>query len=195
MLGDLPEHEDEWLGFRPTLPDFLPVMGPSKNHSNTSNYNHGIYQRKSIKKIKLSACVAADAVKSCPIKDVRPLFICYKHYCNEAKTTTLIGAGYPSTVRFPCRPSSPSASDWKGIQSVRLCSLGRVGHSSKNRTFLKPHRDSQFSIVPNEGINHTLDIRAYFFLGVRQYPVGPSTQRVSRTSSPSGARARLNCNK
>ena len=30
MLGDLPEHEDEWLGFRPTLPDFLPVMGPSK---------------------------------------------------------------------------------------------------------------------------------------------------------------------
>ena len=30
MLGDLPEHEDEWLGFRPSLPDFLPVMGPSK---------------------------------------------------------------------------------------------------------------------------------------------------------------------
>ena len=34
MLNDLPEHEDEWLGFRPTLPDFLPVMGPSKNHKN-----------------------------------------------------------------------------------------------------------------------------------------------------------------
>ena len=34
MLGDLPDHEDEWLGFRPTLPDFLPVMGPSKNHKN-----------------------------------------------------------------------------------------------------------------------------------------------------------------
>ena len=34
MLGDLPEHEDEWLGFRPTLPDFLPVMGPSKNYKN-----------------------------------------------------------------------------------------------------------------------------------------------------------------
>ena len=34
MLGDLPHHEDEWLGFRPTLPDFLPVMGPSKNHKN-----------------------------------------------------------------------------------------------------------------------------------------------------------------
>ena len=34
MLGDLPEHNDEWLGFRPTLPDFLPVMGPSKNHKN-----------------------------------------------------------------------------------------------------------------------------------------------------------------
>ena len=34
MLGDLPEHEDEWLGFRPTLPDFLPVMGPSKNYRN-----------------------------------------------------------------------------------------------------------------------------------------------------------------
>ncbi len=34
MMGDLPEHEDEWLGFRPTLPDYLPVIGPSKNHKN-----------------------------------------------------------------------------------------------------------------------------------------------------------------
>ena len=34
MFGDLPEHEDEWLGFRPTLPDFLPVMGPSKKYKN-----------------------------------------------------------------------------------------------------------------------------------------------------------------
>ncbi len=34
MLGDLPEHQDEWLGFRPTLPDFLPVIGPSKNYKN-----------------------------------------------------------------------------------------------------------------------------------------------------------------
>ncbi len=28
------EYQDEWLGFRPTLPDFLPVLGPSKNHKN-----------------------------------------------------------------------------------------------------------------------------------------------------------------
>ena len=37
MLNGLPEnedHEDEWLGFRPTLPDFLPVIGKSKNYSN-----------------------------------------------------------------------------------------------------------------------------------------------------------------
>ncbi len=34
ILGDLPEHEDEWLGFRPSLPDFLPVIGPSKNYKN-----------------------------------------------------------------------------------------------------------------------------------------------------------------
>ena len=34
MLDNLPEHEDEWLGFRPTLPDFLPVMGPSKYYKN-----------------------------------------------------------------------------------------------------------------------------------------------------------------
>ncbi len=34
ILGDLPEHEDEWLGFRPSLPDFLPIIGPSKNHKN-----------------------------------------------------------------------------------------------------------------------------------------------------------------
>ena len=34
IFGDLPDHEDEWLGFRPTLPDFLPVMGPSKKYKN-----------------------------------------------------------------------------------------------------------------------------------------------------------------
>ena len=34
MLDGLPEHKDEWLGFRPTLPDFLPVIGPSKNYEN-----------------------------------------------------------------------------------------------------------------------------------------------------------------
>ena len=34
MLDGLPEHKDEWLGFRPTLPDFLPVIGPSKNYDN-----------------------------------------------------------------------------------------------------------------------------------------------------------------
>ena len=34
MLDGLPEHTDEWLGFRPTLPDFLPVIGSSKNYKN-----------------------------------------------------------------------------------------------------------------------------------------------------------------
>ena len=34
MLDGLPQHQDEWLGFRPTLPDFLPVIGPSKNYEN-----------------------------------------------------------------------------------------------------------------------------------------------------------------
>jgi len=34
MMGDLPEHADEWLGFRPTLPDYLPVIGPSKKYKN-----------------------------------------------------------------------------------------------------------------------------------------------------------------
>ena len=34
MLDGLPNHKDEWLGFRPTLPDFLPVLGPSKNYKN-----------------------------------------------------------------------------------------------------------------------------------------------------------------
>ena len=34
MLDGLSEHSDEWLGFRPTLPDFLPVIGPSKNYNN-----------------------------------------------------------------------------------------------------------------------------------------------------------------
>ncbi len=34
MLDGLPEHKDEWLGFRPSLPDFLPVIGPSKNYQN-----------------------------------------------------------------------------------------------------------------------------------------------------------------
>ena len=34
LFPELQKHEDEWLGFRPTLPDFLPVIGPSKNHKN-----------------------------------------------------------------------------------------------------------------------------------------------------------------
>tara|TARA_B100000700_G_scaffold329854_1_gene453248 strand:+ start:543 stop:1778 length:1236 start_codon:yes stop_codon:yes gene_type:complete len=34
MIDGLPEHEDEWLGFRPTLPDFLPIIGKSKNYEN-----------------------------------------------------------------------------------------------------------------------------------------------------------------
>jgi len=34
LLDGLPDHEDEWLGFRPTLPDYLPVIGPSKNYKN-----------------------------------------------------------------------------------------------------------------------------------------------------------------
>ena len=34
LMGDLPQHEDEWLGFRPTLPDYLPVIGPSKKYKN-----------------------------------------------------------------------------------------------------------------------------------------------------------------
>jgi len=34
VMGDLPDHEDEWLGFRPTLPDYLPVIGPSKKYKN-----------------------------------------------------------------------------------------------------------------------------------------------------------------
>ena len=34
MLDGLSDHEAEWLGFRPSLPDFLPVLGPSKNYKN-----------------------------------------------------------------------------------------------------------------------------------------------------------------
>ena len=34
IFPELKEHYDEWLGFRPTLPDYLPVMGASKNYKN-----------------------------------------------------------------------------------------------------------------------------------------------------------------
>jgi D-hydroxyproline dehydrogenase len=34
LLPQLDKHEDEWLGFRPTLPDFLPVLGPSLKSKN-----------------------------------------------------------------------------------------------------------------------------------------------------------------
>jgi len=34
LLPQLGKHEDEWLGFRPTLPDFLPIMGPSLKNKN-----------------------------------------------------------------------------------------------------------------------------------------------------------------
>jgi len=34
LFPNLGKHEDEWLGFRPSLPDFLPVIGPSKKYKN-----------------------------------------------------------------------------------------------------------------------------------------------------------------
>ena len=34
LLPQLKTHDDEWLGFRPTLPDFLPVLGPSLKNKN-----------------------------------------------------------------------------------------------------------------------------------------------------------------
>ena len=34
LLPQLGKHEDEWLGFRPTLPDFLPIIGPSLKNKN-----------------------------------------------------------------------------------------------------------------------------------------------------------------
>ena len=34
LLPQLGQHENEWLGFRPTLPDFLPIMGPSLKNKN-----------------------------------------------------------------------------------------------------------------------------------------------------------------
>ena len=34
LLPELENHEDEWLGFRPTLPDFLPIIGPSLKNKN-----------------------------------------------------------------------------------------------------------------------------------------------------------------
>ena len=32
LFPELSKHQDEWLGFRPSLPDSLPVIGPSKNY-------------------------------------------------------------------------------------------------------------------------------------------------------------------
>ena len=43
LFPELTKHQDEWLGFRPTLPDFLPVIGPSKNYKNlfySFGHNH-----------------------------------------------------------------------------------------------------------------------------------------------------------
>ena len=34
LLQQLGNHDDEWLGFRPTLPDFLPILGPSLKNKN-----------------------------------------------------------------------------------------------------------------------------------------------------------------
>ncbi len=34
LLPQLEKYNDEWLGFRPTLPDFLPIMGPSLKNKN-----------------------------------------------------------------------------------------------------------------------------------------------------------------
>ena len=34
LLPQLGDYHDEWLGFRPTLPDFLPIIGPSLKNKN-----------------------------------------------------------------------------------------------------------------------------------------------------------------
>ena len=34
LLPQLGIHDDEWMGFRPTLPDFLPILGPSLKNKN-----------------------------------------------------------------------------------------------------------------------------------------------------------------
>ena len=34
LLPQLGNYDDEWLGFRPTLPDFLPIIGPSLKNKN-----------------------------------------------------------------------------------------------------------------------------------------------------------------
>ena len=34
FLPQLKDHYDEWLGFRPSLPDFLPILGPSDKNKN-----------------------------------------------------------------------------------------------------------------------------------------------------------------
>ena len=34
LLPQLESYQDEWLGFRPTLPDFLPILGPSLKNKN-----------------------------------------------------------------------------------------------------------------------------------------------------------------
>ena len=34
LVPQLEKHDDEWLGFRPTLPDFLPILGPSSKNKN-----------------------------------------------------------------------------------------------------------------------------------------------------------------
>ena len=33
-MPQLDAHYDEWMGFRPSLPDFLPVIGPSSKNKN-----------------------------------------------------------------------------------------------------------------------------------------------------------------
>jgi len=63
LFPELSEHYDEWLGFRPTLPDFLPVMGPSKNHKNlfyTFGHHHLGWTLGAISGKIISGMVAGD---------------------------------------------------------------------------------------------------------------------------------------
>ena len=63
LFPELSKHYDEWLGFRPTLPDFLPVMGPSKNHKNlfySFGHHHLGWTLGAISGKIISAMVAGD---------------------------------------------------------------------------------------------------------------------------------------
>ena len=66
MTDDHPEENKKWMGFRPTLPDSLPVIGRAPKHNNVLfNFGH--------QHLGLTLAAISAELIACDVQGVKPL--------------------------------------------------------------------------------------------------------------------------